>query len=82
MCHNTAGLPTYRKFMSESRLIELEIRLAYQEDLLQSLNQTVASQQLELSKLNYTCQQLYQRLKGLQDALPQQAAVDERPPHY
>lgn len=68
--------------MSESRLTELEIRLAYQEDLLQTLNQIVADQQLELSKLNYTCQQLYQKLKGLQDALPPQAPVDERPPHY
>jgi SlyX protein len=68
--------------MSESRIVELEIRLAYQDDLLQSLNRTVAEQQMEISKLNYTCLQLHEKLQGIQAALPERGPADEKPPHY
>lgn len=68
--------------MSESRFVELEIRLAYQEDLLQTLNKIVADQQIELVKLNATCLQLHEKLKGLQAAMPERPPLDERPPHY
>ena len=37
--------------MDNQRLIDIETKLAYQEDLIQELNKTVHSQQLKLDQL-------------------------------
>jgi len=68
--------------MNENRVIELEIKLAYQEDLIQTLNQAVADQQKQIGKLEETCKLLHEKIKSLAhaDRLPGQP--DERPPHY
>lgn len=70
--------------MNEERIIELEIKLAYQEDLLQSLNQVVAEQQIQLGKLEETCKLLHDKLKSLAQSLSDAPGTpaDERPPHY
>lgn len=69
--------------MNDDRLIELEIKIAYQEDLLQALNNIVSAQQLQIQKLEATCQLLYERLNSLSaDNSPNNTPVDETPPHY
>lgn len=69
--------------MNEQRLIELEIKTAYQEDLLQALNKIVGEQQLQIQKLERTCQILNERIKSLSNnAGGNNAPVDEMPPHY
>ena len=68
--------------MSEDRFIELEIKQAYQEDLIQALNQVVADQQKQIGKLEETCKLLNDKLKSLILASGELGAVDERPPHY
>lgn len=68
--------------MNEDRIIELEIKQAYQEDLIQALNQVVADQQKQIGKLEETCKLLYDKIKSLAQADGQPGAVDERPPHY
>ena len=68
--------------MTDARLMEVEIRLAYQEDLIQALNEVVASQQKQLGKLEETCKLLHDRLKSLAVAGGQGEGGDERPPHY
>lgn len=67
--------------MSEQRLIELEIKAAYQEDLLQELNNIVARQQQQIYKLEQTCQLLHERISNLQ---PEKidVTVEPPPPHY
>lgn len=67
--------------MDENRLIELEIKVAYQEDLLQALNLIVAQHQQQLHKLEQTCQLLHERIKSLQVEKPGET-VDPPPPHY
>lgn len=65
----------------ESRLTELEIRLALQDNLLDTLNRTVAEQQLQILRLQQELRELYQHLQALEPSarhLPQQ----EIPPHY
>ena len=65
------------------RLIEVEIKLAYQEDLLQALNKIVSEQQQQIQRLEKTCQLLYDRINSLADV--NNAAdklVNEIPPHY
>ncbi|CAG1021682.1 hypothetical protein DOJK_01159 [Patescibacteria group bacterium] len=65
------------------RLIELEIKVAYQEDLLQTLNTIVTEQQRQIQRLEATCQLLYERMNSLADAGNRaDKIVNEIPPHY
>lgn len=67
--------------MSEARFIELEIKVAYQEDLLLALNQIVSEQRQQLDRLEASNRALHERLKNLQLDGPEQA-IDQTPPHY
>jgi SlyX protein len=67
--------------MSEQRFIELEIKMAYQEDLLQDLNQIVVRQQGQIDRLEAICAMLLDRMQVLQ-ALADAESVDQPPPHY
>lgn len=67
--------------MCEQRITELEIKIAYQEDLLQELNTVVAHQQQSLMALEKVCRLLYERLDNI--AFGQiDPIIDEPPPHY
>ncbi len=68
--------------MNEQRIIELEIKQAYQEDLIQALNKVVADQQKQIGKLEETCKLLHDTIKSLADTRHQTGIIDERPPHY
>ncbi len=69
--------------MNEDRIIELEIKQAYQEDLIQALNQVVVDQQMQISKLEETCKLLNDKIKSLAFSDRSQInMLDERPPHY
>ena len=64
----------------ESRLISLETQIAYAEDLLQSLNETVIAQDRRLLALERRFEQLLEQLKGAQAS--DLRAPPEPPPHY
>ncbi len=70
--------------MSEDRIIELEIKAAYQDELLESLNSVVARQQLQIDRLEETCKLLNDKIKALSFAASEKSLnpVDEIPPHY
>lgn len=67
--------------MNESRLIELETKLAFAEYLLETLNQTVTRQQGQIDSLQQQLRLLHQQVK---DARPDDTSSprDEIPPHY
>jgi SlyX protein len=67
--------------MNEQRLIDLEIKSAYQEDLLQELNKIVAQQQHQILLLEKTCQLLHERMNSFRQEQGDEA-VDPPPPHY
>jgi len=64
------------------RIIELEIKAAYQEDLLQELNHIVSGQQQQITRLEATCKLLNDRIKSLSAESSDATAADEVPPHY
>lgn len=68
--------------MNDERLIELEIKAAYQEDLLQALNKIVAGQQQRMDRLEATCSMLHERIKSLSTESHSGESMDEVPPHY
>ena len=67
-----------------SRLDELETRLAFQEDLIDRLNDVIARQDRELMELSRRVDSLETRLNDLAEAasLPGSPPGHEVPPHY
>ncbi len=68
--------------MEEDRLVDIEIKLTRQEDLLDTLNQTVFRQQERIQELETLCLGLAQRLKEVQQGLAEVGPANEPPPHY
>lgn len=71
--------------MDDKRIIELEIKAAYQEDLLQALNKTAAQQQRAIDRLEATCKMLHERILSLSASGPDNhtdTTAHEIPPHY
>jgi SlyX protein len=68
--------------MSEGRFVDIETRLAYQDQLLGELNDVVTGQQAKIRQLEELSQALVARIRSLGEALPDSDPGDERPPHY
>lgn len=64
------------------RIIELETKLSFQEDILQELNSHVITQQADIDKLTELCKLLKDQYKEIVSSLPDAASGDEVPPHY
>lgn len=63
--------------------IDLEIRLAYQEDMIESLNQVIIELQKDIALLKQQNSTLNDAIHLLQSQIPyEQRLQDERPPHY
>lgn len=65
----------------ENRVTELEVKLAFAEDLLETLNHTVYRQQEQISQLQHELRTLRQQMLQAQPA-EQRNLLDEIPPHY
>ena len=65
---------------SEDRFIDIEIKLAHQEDLVESLNQRVYEQQKQIDQLEAMLVALAERLRTASHS--SQAPINEPPPHY
>jgi len=68
--------------MMEERLVEIEIKLTRQEDLLETLNQMVYSQQKKIDELQALCAALAAHVGNRSDDGSERRLPDERPPHY
>ncbi len=68
--------------MLEERIIELETKLAFQEDLLEELNSHVITQQTEIDTLTTLCEMLKDQYKEVVSNLPDVSSGNEVPPHY
>ena len=74
-------LPDSLAAWTQARLTEIETKLAFAEDLLETLNQTVVRQQDQIDSLQQQLRLLNDRMK---DARPDETHTprDEIPPHY
>lgn len=68
--------------MIEERLINLETKIAYQEDQIDELNKTVYQQQKELERLEAICKSLAGHIESLSAGRNEGMPANERPPHY
>ncbi len=61
---------------------ELQSRLAFQEDLLNSLNALVARQGQDIASLQAQVQHVYKKMTSQATGTDDGAGIDEPPPHY
>ncbi len=66
----------------EQRLIELETRIAFQEEALQALNAVIARQQQEMEHLSREIAALRALVHALAPALVASHGEETPPPHY
>ncbi len=68
--------------MSEDRLIEIESKLAHQDQLMLELNDVVTEQQAKIMQLEQLCSSLVDRVRAMGESISGDAPQDDRPPHY
>jgi SlyX protein len=68
--------------MNEERLVNIETKITFQEDLIEELNKTVYQQQQKLDRLEAICASLARHIESLEEAGNGGMTANERPPHY
>ena len=69
--------------MSEERLVEIETKVAFQEQSIRDLSDVICEQREELERLATICDGLVKRVRELSALIPgTDAPADEKPPHY
>lgn len=64
-----------------ARITSLEERIAYQDETIEALNQTITKQWAQIDKLTRLVETLTDRLRDI-EAKTSQGPATERPPHY
>jgi SlyX protein len=65
---------------TENRFVDIEIKLAHQEDLVESLNQVVYQQGRRIDQLEALVGKLAEHVRN--NAQHGQGPLNEKPPHY
>ena len=68
--------------MDESRLIDLEVKIAHQEHAIETLQQTAYEQQREISRLQDALKVLARRFESSAGGDLEIGPANEKPPHY
>ena len=66
----------------EARLDELETRLAFQDDIINTLSEQVAKQEMDIRELWEAKRLLNKQLKGVSPSNIKSEAEETPPPHY
>ncbi|MFT7228715.1 MAG: SlyX protein [Methylophilaceae bacterium] len=67
---------------NEEAIIELQTKLAFQEDLLENLNQVITDQQGQIAKLERTVESIIVQMHSMQSSGLDNGQQQEIPPHY
>ena len=68
--------------MIEERLVNIETKISFQEDLIEELNKVVYQQQKKLNQLEAICTSLTRHIQSLAEAGNESKPANEMPPHY
>lgn len=66
----------------ENRLVDLEVRVAFQEDMMQQLNDVIVRQQRQIDQLAAALQSIKMQLQALSPSLIAPQSEETPPPHY
>jgi SlyX protein len=76
-------LPKFQsRLMIEERLVNIEAKITFQEDMIEELNKTVYQQQQKLERLEAICKSLARQVQSQAEAGNEVMPANERPPHY
>ena len=67
---------------AEKRIIELETRLAFQDDTIDDLSRTIAGQQRQIDDLTRMVKIINKQIKSLPQGISSNPADEPPPPHY
>jgi len=68
--------------MSEDVIMDLQSKVAYQEDSIQELGAVIIAMQKQIDGLEICCQELRDRMREVSGSLGGGSDHDEKPPHY
>ena len=68
--------------MNDERLVQIETKLAHQEQMLMELDDALTTQQSTIMTLERMCASMAERLQSLGGDDTASPPGDERPPHY
>jgi SlyX protein len=68
--------------MSEDRFIDIETKLAHQEQLVSELNEVVTEQQSRIMQLEQLSKSLIDRVRAIGESGGDDGPANDRPPHY
>jgi SlyX protein len=68
--------------MLEQRLVAIETKITFQEDLIEELNKIVYQQQKKLDRLEAVCESLVRHIESMAEERNEGMPAHERPPHY
>ncbi len=66
----------------QNAIDDLQMKLAFQEDLLEQLNQVVTEQQQQITKLELALETMKVQVNTMQTASQESGSQHELPPHY
>ncbi len=68
---------------SLEKLVEsLQVKVAYQDDTIETLNQTIIRQQKSIQDINYNLEKLVEKIKAMPESDSPGSNDIELPPHY
>lgn len=68
--------------MLENRIEELEMKIAFQEQLLDELNHALVQQQFDIDKMQVQLRYMANKLKDFQPSNIASQSEETKPPHY
>lgn len=68
--------------MNDDRLVDIETKVAYQEDTIQALNDALCNQQKQIELLEAHLKILAEKMGELAQSGPGEKQAHEIPPHY
>jgi SlyX protein len=68
--------------MTEKRLVEIETKVAFQDNTIKELNDIIYQHQKEIDRLTTLCESLLEQSKAQSPNISYAEAKDEKPPHY
>lgn len=66
----------------DARLDALEMRIAYQDETIETLNQTITAQWKQIDALTREVERLIQRVQAAENSIATPPANEPPPPHY
>ena len=66
----------------QAAIDDLQMKLAFQEDLLEQLNQVVTDQQQQITNLELALETMKVQVNTMQTATQESGSQHELPPHY